>query len=95
MARSLQTFLRSSRLSRLLPMNKSLDVHKELGYHFLLWSLVHTLCHFVNIARFSDPSRHHDPAVPVKTQRQMYGEEVQVRKFGLLPLGLGAAETLP
>lgn len=78
MARSFLTVLRSSKLGKVLPMNKNVDLHKELGYHFLFWSIIHTACHFINIARFAEPSRHRGLSVPVKSQREMYKEEVQV-----------------
>ena len=78
MARSFLTFLRASRLSMILPINKQLDVHKELGYHLLLWSTIHTGAHLFNAARFSNPDRHIDSELPVKAQKEIYCEEVQV-----------------
>ena len=78
MARSFLTVLRASFLRKIFPINKQLDMHKELGYHLLFWSTVHTVAHLVNAARFSNPVRHDGTTEPVKSQAEIYCEEVSV-----------------
>ena len=79
-ARTLLTLLRTTPLAVILPLDQNMRMHKLLGYHFFLWSSLHTVCHLVNAARISDPSRYHTPpAAPIPTQAEYYAEETQVQ----------------
>ena len=85
-ARSLLTIFRTTPLRHILPLNEHLDVHRQLGYHFFVWGLVHSVCHFINAARNADPSRRHVQADPhAEPQPQYYRKELQV-STALAPL---------
>ena len=78
-ARTLLTLLRTTPLAVVLPLDQNMRMHKLLGYHFFLWSCLHTVCHLVNAARISDPSRYHTPpAAPIPTEAEYYAQETQV-----------------
>lgn len=98
MARSFLTFLRILPLAKLVPVNKQLNVHKELGYHLLLWSTVHTVCHLINNVRTADPSRHHNALPLVRSQADIYSDQVQITGvllFFFLIFGYFFAATWP
>ena len=56
-ARGFLTFLRTTPLAAILPLDEHLDFHCYLAYQFGFWSVLHTICHIINAARQADPSR--------------------------------------
>ncbi len=87
-ARSVLTYLRETPLRHILPLDDHLISHRQLAYHFFIWSCIHTFSHFVNGARSADPSRHNmrDPNAEPKLESQatFYSQEVSVRQPSFL-----------
>ncbi|KAK9836556.1 hypothetical protein WJX74_003035 [Apatococcus lobatus] len=54
-ARGMLTFIRSTPLKRAIPVDQSIQIHKFLAYCFFFWGWLHSLAHFVNSARATQP----------------------------------------
>ncbi|KAK9866610.1 hypothetical protein WJX84_002042 [Apatococcus fuscideae] len=54
-ARGMLTFIRSTPLKRVIPVDESIRMHKFLAYCFLFWGWLHSLAHFVNSAHATQP----------------------------------------
>ncbi|KAJ7583931.1 NADPH oxidase isoform 2 [Mycena floridula] len=51
--RNLISFLRRTPLNHFIPFDKNITFHKATGWSLVIWSLVHTLAHVVNVINLS------------------------------------------
>ena len=52
MYRQIITFLRSTKLSFLFPLDKYIKLHKIVGYTIIFFSIIHVLAHLANFSKY-------------------------------------------